>query len=285
MKSAIREKPLVSIIIPAYNEEKNIATCLTSIANQSYQKIEVIIIDDQSKDDTFNVAQEISKKKKIKLTIVKPDTHQERGIIRNLGAKLGKGENLLFIDADMKLSRSVIQECVDTIIKDNNTKAVIIPELSFGTGFWTKCRELEKRCYIGDDRIEAARFFDKKIFWSIGGWDSAMISGEDWDLTRRIRDVFKVARINDFIYHNEGRLTLLRAIKKKFYYAAKSDPYLRKNPISTLNFVLFVFRPAYLRNWQLLLSNPIHAMGMFFLKLVEFLVGAVGFLYGKFQTF
>jgi glycosyltransferase involved in cell wall biosynthesis len=277
----IKGKNGVSIIVPTFNEDKNIINLLKSVATQTDKNFEVIIVDDRSSDQTINKTEEYSKERNIRLKIIASKKHLERGLIRNLGAKNAHHRYLLFIDADMVLSQNLVKECLNKVNRDKKVKALIIPEESIGEGFWTACRALEKRCYIGDDRIEAARFFEIEAFWDIGGWDKEMISGEDWDLTRRIRERYKIDRITSPIYHNEGRLTLLKAMKKKFYYATQANSYLSKNPINTYTVFFFIIRPAYFRNWRLLIKDPVHALGMFVLKSLEYIVGVVGLIYLK----
>src|SRR3989344_5031703 len=223
----------ISVVIPVFNEVNKIESCLKSLSNQSYKNIEVILIDDCSNDQTVSVAEKTGVSLGLNLKIIQLGKHQERGTARNIGAKKSTGDYLLFIDADMKLDKNVIDECRG-FIKKSDIKALIIPEESIGEGFWAKCRQLEKKCYLGDDRIEAARFFEKKAFWNVGGWDEKMVSGEDWALTRRIRSKYRIGRIESSIYHNEYKLTLWRAIKKKFYYASVSGIYLENNPLSIL---------------------------------------------------
>lgn len=280
MKSA-NYKPKVSVVIAAFNESQKITNCLKSLAEQSYRNIEVILVDDHSNDETTQVAKKINLKLGLNLKIIRLNRNQERSVARNRGAKESTGSYMFFIDADMKLSKEVAAKCLKLVQENPEIKAVIIPEKSFGEGFWANCRSLEKLCYIGDDRMEAARFFEKKAFWRVGGWDNKMISGEDWDLTRRIRVKYKIGRISSIIYHNEYQLTLWKAIKKKFYYASVSGIYLERNPLTILSLVFFIFRPAYIRNWKLILSNPIHGMGMFFLKGAEIIAGFFGFVYSK----
>lgn len=280
MTNAISEKK-ISIIIPAYNEEKNIANCLRAIANQTYKSIEIILVDDKSEDNTYSIATKYAEKLRIEVKILKLDKHKERGRARNLGAKRAKGHYLLFVDADMLLEKNVLKMCVNQIEKEKDMAAIIIPEKSFGTSFWAKCKALEKRCYLGDDSIEAARFFKKNIFWKVGGWDEEMVSGEDWDLTRRIRSKFKVGRVEAFILHNEGKLTLIKTFKKKFYYALKSGIYLKKYPLKFTDLIFFILRPAYFRNWRLFLSTPLYGIGIFVLKFIEIIAGGLGFLFSK----
>lgn len=277
-----RVKPLVSVIIPAYNTEKIIPKCLQSISKQTFlqnNNLEVILVDDRSLDKTIQTAKLVSKKLGLNLKVIPLKKHEERAVARNIGCKNALGKFLLFLDADMQLSKNVIQECINSVKK--TFQAVIIPEHSYGEGFWSDCRSLEKKCYIGNDQVEAARFIEKKSFWNVGGWDPTMISGEDWDLTRRLREKYKIGRINSLIYHYEGRLTLWFTARKKYYYGTVALPFWQKNLVKSSHIFSMVFRPAYIYKWKLLLSDPIHTFGMIILKFVEFSAGAAGLLRSK----
>lgn len=82
----------------------------------------------------------------------------------------------------------------------------------------------------------------------MGGYDESITGPEDWDLPLRIRKKFKIGRINSFILHNEGNLSLLNLMKKKYYYAQKISRYLRKHPISTTREqILYLLRPSFYR--------------------------------------
>ncbi len=280
MKTTISKRN-ISVIIPAYNEAKNIRTVLLSLKRQSFKDFEVLLVDDCSLDNTVEVAEKFKNDRAIELTLIKKNIHLERGVVRNLGAKTAKGKHLFFLDADMELTKNVLSDCIEAIKSNPDVKGLIIPEESFGEGFWAECRRLERRCYLGDDSIEAARFFEKKAFLDIGGWDNEMVSGEDWDLTKRFRKRYNLSRIKSKIFHNEGKLTLWQIAKKKFYYASKAQVYLKKYPLSINDLFLFIFRPAYFRNWRLFLSDPIHGIGVLIIKFIEIIAGGLGFLYSQ----
>jgi hypothetical protein len=101
-----------------------------------------------------------------------------------------------------------------------------------------------------------------------------MISGEDWDLTQRVRKRgYKVGRIVSHIDHNEGRLTYFGTLRKKLYYSQKAGDYISENVGGVKQILLYLFRPAYFRNWRLLLRHPVYSTGFLFLKYSEFFVG------------
>ena len=86
----------------------------------------------------------------------------------------------------MTLDVDVVYECVKIISLHDDIKAIVIPEESFGKGLWAQCKKLERSFYVGVDWMEAARFFDKKIYQEMGGYDDSMVGAEDYDLPQRV---------------------------------------------------------------------------------------------------
>ena len=112
------KNPNVSIVIPVLNGEKTIKNCLTSILNQSYKDYEIIVVDNNSTDKTKEIAR--------KYTRLVFNKGPERSVQRNFGIDKGKGKYALYLDADMTLSKRVIEECVE--ICENNLNAQNILE-------------------------------------------------------------------------------------------------------------------------------------------------------------
>src|SRR5574341_797643 len=173
--------PMVSVIVPTKNSAQFLELCLESIKKQSYQPLELIVVDNYSEDETPHIAKKYADQFFQK--------GPERSAQRNFGVQNSHGEYVLIIDSDMVLDSSVVSDGVNVVKKDPMIKAVIIPETSVGEGFWAKCKALERSCYLGDELIEAARFFEKKIFFEFGGYDERIHGGgEDWDLPERMKD-------------------------------------------------------------------------------------------------
>lgn len=270
------KNPLVSVIITTKNSASTLRDLLKSIKTQSYKNIEIILVDNNSTDET----KEVSKK----FTSLIWNMGPERSAQRNFGAKKSKGSFLLILDSDMVLRKDVIKQCVETVLQNPELKALVIPEQSFGDGIWSNAKALERSFYLGDNNIEAARFFDKKIFNEFKGYDPKITGPEDWDLPKRIAKKYKIGRIKSFILHNEGKQTLWNLMSKKFYYGKKTSIYLKKqNKAIISSTTVYFLRPSFYKNWKKMFQDPKLSLAMLVMLAAELLWGGLGFLIGKFS--
>ena len=99
---------LISVIIPTYNEEKNISDCLKTLLIQTETPREIIVVDDGSRDDTVNKIEAIRKESTL-IRLFKQN-HQGPAQARNLGAKKAKGGILVFVDGDMEFGSDFLKK-------------------------------------------------------------------------------------------------------------------------------------------------------------------------------
>ena len=284
--------PLVSVIVTTRNEERNIGNCLKSIQLQTYKAIEIIVVDNDSTDKT----QEISRN----FTDVVVSKGPERSAQRNHGiCDLATGQYAMFIDADMILSPTLIRECVNEIQMDG-TVALHIEEVILGRGALAKIRRFERSFYSGTV-IDGARFFERSIFCSIGGFDPVLPPGpEDWDLDKRLKSQGRIVLLNsnsiienwplekfvfdkgieqvlDYvgIYHNESELGLKKYLTKKKYYSPSMAVYVSKWSAGDMDIkkqlgISYRFIKVFLedKKWKKLFRHPVLALGMFLLRVL-----------------
>lgn len=258
----------ISIIVPTFNEEKNIGRLLKSIEGQSNSGVEVIVVDDGSKDTTVEIARKFTKK-------VFPRQHAERSAQRNFGATKAEGKYLLFLDADMELTTGVIKSCMENI---NGHGALIIPERTVGKGFVAEVRKFERKMYMGDSLVEVARFFPKNVFWDFGGYDLNLTGTEDYDLPKRISSRYSIGWAKKYILHHETGLTFGKQLRKKFYYAQKSASYVDKHPDLISRQGILLFRRAYLVHWREFFKHPILGASLIFMRSSETIAALFGFI-------
>lgn len=110
-------KGLISIIIPVYNTEKYLKECVESVLAQTYKKIEIILIDDGSTDNSYNICKKLSvNNKEYSIKII----HIENSGVskaRNIGIKHAKGEYLCFLDSDDYLDDDYLEIMFNTLNK------------------------------------------------------------------------------------------------------------------------------------------------------------------------
>lgn len=261
--------PLVSIIIPTKNEEKNIGRLLESIDKQTYPNIEKIVVDVGSTDKTMDIARKFTNK------VYK--SGNERSAQRNFGAKKAKGKFLVFLDADMELTSRVIEDAVDIALR-TNCKVLTIPERTVGTGFVARVRRFEREMYMGDPTIEVARFFSKEVFTEFGGYDVNLTGPEDYDLPYRMSKKYDTGRSNEYILHHEESLSLLRLLQKRYYYASQGASYAAKHPELVSKQGNLLFRKAYLRNWKKFLKEPVWGICFICVRILETIYATAGYI-------
>ena len=114
--------PKISVIVPVYNAEKYLRECISSIANQTMQDIEILTIDDGSTDRSLELLDELSLKYKGKLKIFTKE-NGGAGSARNIGLDNASGEFIKFVDADDFLRLDIL-EIMYTLAKENNVSLV-----------------------------------------------------------------------------------------------------------------------------------------------------------------
>ena len=159
----LNNQPLVSVIVTTKNSSSFLKKLLETIREQSYKGQEIVLVDNNSQDNTVEIAR--------KFTTKIYNLGPERSAQRNFGVKKAQGKYLLILDSDMELESTVIKECVNLLENQKDFSGVIIPEKSFGKGYWAKCKSFEREFYIGDETIEAPRFFRRKSFEEFEGYD------------------------------------------------------------------------------------------------------------------
>jgi glycosyltransferase involved in cell wall biosynthesis len=266
--------PVVSIIIPTKNSSKTLAACLDSVVNQYYKNIEIIVVDNHSTDSTIEIAR--------KYTSDVYTFGPERSFQINYGAQMASGKYIYRVDSDFVLEPDVIGAAVYEA-EINDYGAVIIHNTSDPTvSFWAKVRKFERDMYdLGSDELKiAVRFVRKDAFLSVGGFDTRMISGEDYDLHNRIIKRYDIGRINAKEVHLGEYKSLGEVARVNYFYGKNTGFFLRIHKSRGLRQVN-PFRKVYLRNYKEFLSHPVLGAGFVVYQIVKYSSATVGLLVGR----
>lgn len=184
----------ISVIIPAYNEEKNLPKIIKSLRNQNPKNFEIIVVDNNSKDNSFNVAKKLA-------DIVYQCKKQGSTYARNYAAKKAKGEVIAFVDADSIIYPNWINRINEAFTKDKNLsmvsgvgiyenknflKRIILNGFTYIIFYYDKISTL-----FGNPALIANNFAIKRnIFNKVGGFEHFIV--EDYYLTLKLKKFGKV---------------------------------------------------------------------------------------------
>lgn len=135
-------KPLVSIIVPIYNVEAYLARCIDSIIFQSYDNLEIILVDDGSPDNCGKICDEYSAKDSRICVIHKKNAGV--GYARNSGLEKCTGDYIMFVDPDDYLRNDCVEILYHRIISDNSDIAISNYAKTYDDG---KSREGNCKCF------------------------------------------------------------------------------------------------------------------------------------------
>jgi len=187
--------PLISVIIPCYNQAHYLSDAINSILSQTYNTWECIIIDDGSSDNTKYIASQfVNLDRRIKYLY---QNNKGLAASRNLGLKMATGEFIQFLDADDKIASDKFQTQINIFAQNKNVDIVYSEYRAFTDDDPENLYSYHKRLYINHDNplddfiynyetefITPVHIymFRKSCFDNWGKYDETLKNYEDWDL-------------------------------------------------------------------------------------------------------
>ncbi|TDX84742.1 glycosyltransferase family 2 protein [Epilithonimonas xixisoli] len=173
------KNPLISIIVPCYNQGKFLSECLQSVLEQTYQFWECIIVNDGSIDDTEDIAQKwILKDSRFRYI-----SKQNAGLsaARNSGIDLALGKWILPLDADDKIGNQYLELAEKEFDKGYSIIYCNAEFFGIKTGHWD-IAEFSLHNLSFNNVIFCSAFFQKSQWVDVQGYDTDLIYGlEDWE--------------------------------------------------------------------------------------------------------
>lgn len=227
-----RYKPLVSVIIPAWNEEVGIIHTLESLVASTYHHLEIVVINDGSTDNSDAIIRAFIEKynttpaRHKKTIIYQYKKNEGKGIALNTGIRLSHGEIIISIDADCIVTENAVSHFVKYFanpkvmaavgnVKIGNTKNIVnvVQYLEFLFSFYfKKADSLMNAIYIIG---AAAGAFRREVFERVGYYNPKNIT-EDIDLSVRIQNAgMKIVYASDAIIYTEGAMVVKDLIKQR----------------------------------------------------------------------
>lgn len=203
----IATAPLVSIIIPCYNNAATIAETLASATEQSYGSIEIVVVDDGSKDNSIAIIDGFfSQKKYLNYKIIQQE-NKGPSSARNKGVSQSTGSFLFFLDADDRIHPDAITQ-YEAVLKNNPAINIVYSDIEF---FEARegiliLNDFKLPQFLYDNCIPIGTLVRKEVFDALGGFDENLRYLEDWELYIRIvREYGGVYKIPQTLYYYRKR--------------------------------------------------------------------------------
>ena len=113
------KEPLISVIISVYNTEQYISKCLDSILNQTYKNLEIIVINDCSKDKSYEILKKYAKNNS-NIKLLNNEVNKGLSYSRNIGLDHSNGEYIGYIDSDDYIDDTYYEKLVKAILKEKS---------------------------------------------------------------------------------------------------------------------------------------------------------------------
>jgi glycosyltransferase involved in cell wall biosynthesis len=213
--------PKVSVIIPCYNQGEYVDEAVDSVLAQTFQDLEIIIINDGSTDEFTN--KKLKNYNKPKTRVIHTE-NQGLAAARNNGIRASGGEYIFPLDADDKIANTYIDKAVK-ILDENKKIGILYCEAEF---FGEQSGKWDLPCYnifefLKRNLIFCSAFYKRTDYNKTNGYDSNMIYGwEDWD--------FWLSLI-------EKGIEVFRIPETLFYYRIHSNSMVRKMDIDKQNYL------------------------------------------------
>lgn len=257
---------LVSIIVPTRNSARFLAACLDSVVNQTYKFIELIVVDNESSDETVAIAK--------LYTASVYHVGPERSAQVNYGVLAARGEYVYKVDSDFVLAPDVVASCVveisrgfDAIVVHNSPDVTV--------GWIARLRKFEVDMYKYDLAHSSARFVRKSVFLAVAGFDANITAGEDYDFQNRLNaSGFRTGFVEPEALHLGEPRSFFNHMRKYYQYGGDFVRFADRNGWSQLRFV----RRTYLRSWRKFLQHPFIGAAFIGYNACKYAAGGAGYV-------
>lgn len=263
----------VSIIITSYNKEKYIKEAIDSALNQTVKPFEILVIDDGSTDNSFQILKEYESDPLVNLVF-----KQNEGIVvtRNMAIQMAKGDYILQLDADDLLNEKYLEWTVSVLDENPEVGIAYCQTEFFGLkhGLWD-LGDFTMEKQLAENQIVVTALFRKSLFSEKVRYRKEFSEGlEDWDFwlsvletgvsVRKIQKIGFYYRILDFSRNNSYDEELQKKLRRNIFLGHK-QLYLDNGFDSTNLLWENIAKEAHLRDMYVIYNGLEYRLGKFIL--------------------
>ena len=204
------QKPVVSVVIAAYNCDKYVAQCLRSLIKQTFNSIQIICVNDGSSDNTLNVILEQAECDD-RIVVINSIVNEGPAMARNIGLEYARGDFVIFIDADDYCETTMLEKMVDA---SNQHKADVVICRSYEFDDQTGEQHYVGNMYRDELLDDKSKVFNYKsipnyIYNIVNGWAWDKLIKRDLLIKHRLR--FQDIRRNEDMVFSYMAMTYAKA--------------------------------------------------------------------------
>ncbi len=180
-------KPLISVIIPSYNRASCLERAITSVINQTYDNLEIIVVDDSSTDNTEDIVKKFNDRR---IVCIRHSENKGVSVARNTGIKKSKGSFIAFLDSDDQYLPEKIKKSLDGF-KGFSSRTGMVASSHYKDGKDRICPPIDKK--INKKRVIpllSTWVVKKKVFEKAGFFNKGIIMTQDAEFFWRFRRKF-----------------------------------------------------------------------------------------------
>ncbi|OOQ57225.1 hypothetical protein BC343_16310 [Mucilaginibacter pedocola] len=216
---------MISIIIPCYNAENFVARAIKSALEQTYRETEIILVDNNSQDNTKAVLEGFCNQYPDKITVLE-QPKKGGGAARNMGLHHAKGTWIQFLDADDEILPDKLERQVKLIAKEspqlivgNFDRVINAKGLKLRVSKKPNSKNIWHGLITARLGITSANLWEKKAVSAVSGWDERLSSSQEYDLIFRMlqnnaKVAFDIARTSALIHYGAGSITRSKNTEK-----------------------------------------------------------------------
>lgn len=236
------KKELVSCVIPTYKRSDTLLRAVNSVLNQTYENVEVIIVDDNEPDDEYSI--ETQKKieliKDARVRYVKQEKHVNGAVARNVGIKCAQGEFVAFLDDDDEWLPTKIEHQMKLFMEDNSIDAVTSLWMLYDNGMEVRrCPQytsdnLQFKVFLREVAVYTSTLVIKKaVVEKFGGFDEHLLRHQDLQFLVDALNEAKFEVLNEYLVclHADSNINRPNVYKlidaKKAFFASVNNSYMK----------------------------------------------------------
>ena len=190
----VKNKPLISVIMPVYNRKDVVMNAIDSVLAQTYANFELIVVDDASTDGTTELLKTINNEK---VKIIFHEKNKYASGARNTGLKASKGEYIAYLDSDNLLDERYLAATVGAFLELPDAGGIYSAQYRYETyeskPFAIQFGSLNKSLLHNHNFVDMNCFAHRReVYEDVGGFDETLKGADDWELILKISNHFKI---------------------------------------------------------------------------------------------